>query len=136
DDFKKPLWGDNKWDENQNYVGSYYPDGENGLEHFDGDRLTGTWNLNYVDRINGGKGRLISFELLFCEAPVWCNPCSVPRNFVSDRDHVSFCGGDPALASIQPTFINGNLTPGFLRTFLVVNGKNQIVSRGLNPVLL
>ena len=135
DDFKKPLWGDNKWDENQNYVGSYYPDGENGLEHFDGDRLTGTWNLNYVDRINGGKGRLISFELLFCEAPVWCNPCSVPRNFVSDRDHGSFCGGDPALASIQPTFINGNLTPGFLRTFLVVNGKNQIVSRGLNPDL-
>ena len=135
DDFKKPVWKDNKWEENQAYVGSYYPDGEEGLAHFDGERLTGSWNLLYTDRVSGGKGILHSFELIFCDAPVFCNPCSVPRDFVNAQNFGSFCGGDPTLSTIRPSFISSRLQPGYSNTFLIVNSRDKIISRGSNPDL-
>lgn len=133
DDFKKPVWQDNKWEEKQSYVGSYYPDGEAGLEHFDGERVTGTWNLIFADLVNGGSGVLESFELIFCDPPVFCNPCSIPRDFVVNQDFGSFCGGEAQLSNIRPAFKSANLTPGYENTFLVVNQGNRIVARGPVP---
>ena len=40
DDFKKPNWEENKWNEDQEYIGSYYPTDDKGLSYFDGDQLT------------------------------------------------------------------------------------------------
>lgn len=133
DDFKKPVWQDNKWEQNTHYVGTYYPDGEAGLEHFDGERLTGTWNLIFADQVSGGNGHLESFQLIFCDNPDYCTPCSVPRDFISAQNFGSYCGGDPTLENLQPRFISENLTAGYEATFLVVNQRNQIVARGTNP---
>src|SRR5690606_28335279 len=85
DAFKKPLWNDNKWSNAEQYVGSYYPDDKKGLAHFDGDNLTGTWNLIYTDQVTGGKGILKSFTLIFCDPPRFCSPCQIPQDFMNAR---------------------------------------------------
>lgn len=135
DDFKKQKWNENKWEENQDYIGSYYPADQNSLEIFDGENLNGVWNLIYSDGVKGGTGILKSFSLVFCDPPVSCNPCAVSRDFINKQNFGSFCGGDPALKSITPAFVPSRLTPGFDRMYIVLDGKSRIVTRGSQPDL-
>lgn len=134
DAFKKPLWNDNKWSNAEQYVGSYYPDDKNGLDYFDGDNLTGTWNLVYTDQVTGGKGILKSFSLIFCDPPRFCSPCLIPQDFMNARDLGSFCGGDPALNNLRPMVNPSDIKSGFDYLFAVINGK-RILDISKNPDL-
>ncbi len=134
DDFKKPLWKDNKWSNDEQYVGSYYPDDTKGLAHFDGDNLTGTWNLVYVDQVTGGTGVFKSFSLIFCDSNVSCSPCQISQDFLNAKDFGSFCGGDPALSNLQPMVNPSDIKPGFDYLFMAFNG-NSVVATGKNPNL-
>lgn len=130
DDFKKPIWKDNTWDQNSMYVGSYYPDDAKGLSHFDGDNLIGTWNLIYSDKVRGGTGVLKGFSLVFCDSPSFCGPCQLSNDFFDKHDLGSYCGGEASLRSISPSIDESLINNGFDYTFMVLGTKNQIVLKG------
>lgn len=130
DPFQKMFWGENNWSPEREYTGSYYPEDPDGLEVFDGEKSFGMWSLIYQDLVKGAAGRLIDFQLVFCDSKTTCHSCDLSADFITDEPARSYCGGDENLRQISPTLLESNLQPGFDYLFLVYDSLNNIVDHG------
>jgi hypothetical protein len=92
------VWeNDQDWLSLSTYTGQYYPH-TGCLEDFDIGTVNGTWTLRCIDFADFGQGKLLDFELIFCDDQgLSCGECKLDAGNITNND-ITACENDPALA--------------------------------------
>ncbi len=134
--FIKPTWdSDQDWGENQEYTGAYYA--EVCLEDINTGPVNGIWSLTATDTRAQNAGLLESFHIDFCDARgIGCTDCFVDGGVIR-RDTLEYCGGDPALGSIdiRPTYAGVSPDPSRYSYGFVVVANDTIIDIAETPDL-
>ncbi len=100
------IWeNDQDWQNLTTYTGAYYPH-QGCLEDFNSGTVNGTWTIRCIDNVDFGLGRLLSFNLIFCNsAGIACGECKLDPGIINNEDK-TYCQGDTTLnLAISKSFL-------------------------------